>query len=145
MPILRKDGKSFVSVVKKCHTGLLEVLWSCRSSCYYTPPTVRSGNKEKKSFRASNVYCEIVKKWMSLQDVKRRGDLASADPVAAAKYLEHFKTIIDGMDYLPQQDFNLDVTSQFRKKVYRIHLCSRTKIFLRGLKISSVIALLGIL
>ena len=40
-------------------------------------------------------------------------NIKSADHVAATKYLEHFNTIIDGMDYLPQQDFYLDSTSQF--------------------------------
>jgi hypothetical protein len=50
---------------------------------------------------------------MSWQDVKKTRDSASADHVAATKYLEHFKTIIDGIDYLPQQDFNPYVTSQF--------------------------------
>jgi len=46
---------------------LLEVLWSCRKSCWYTPPIAHS----EKSFRASNVYYEIVKKRMSLQYVKK--------------------------------------------------------------------------
>jgi hypothetical protein len=50
---------------------------------------------------------------MSLQDVKKTRDSASADHVAATKYLEHFKTIINGTDYLPQQDFTPDVKSQF--------------------------------
>jgi hypothetical protein len=82
---------------------------------------------------------------MSLQDVKKTRDSASADHVDDTKYLEHFKTIIDGTDYLPQKDFKPDCTSQFWKKVYRVHLHSRTKRFLRGLKFSSLIALLGIL
>jgi len=145
MPIPRKDVKSLVSMVKKCHTGLLEVLCSCRRSRCCTPLIAHSGNKEKKSFRASNAYYEIVKKRMSLQDVKKTIDSASADHVAATKYLEHFKMIIDGIDYFPPQDFNPDGKSQFRKKVHRLHLYPRTKLFLRGLIFSSVIALLGIL
>jgi hypothetical protein len=72
MSIPRKDGKSLISMVKKCHTGLLDVLWSGRKSCCYAPPIAHSGNKEKKSFRASNVYYEIVKKRMSLRDVKKQ-------------------------------------------------------------------------
>lgn len=117
---------------------------SCRRSCY-TPSTAHSGNKEKKSLSASDVYYEIVKKQMSLQDVKKTRDSASADHVAATKYLEHFKKIIDGIGYLPQKDFNPDSTRQFWKKVYRVHLCSRTKRLLRVSKFSSVIPLLGIL
>jgi hypothetical protein len=91
------------------------------------------------NFHVSNVYYEIVKKRMSLRDVKETRDSASADHVAATKYLEHFKTIIDGTDYFPQQDFNPDDTSQFGKKVYRLHLYLRTKRFL------GVITLLGVL
>jgi hypothetical protein len=112
MHIPRKNGKSLVSMVKNCHTRLLEVLWPSRTSCCYTPPIARSGNKEK-NFSASNVDYEVVKKRVSLQDVKKTGDSASADHVAANKYLEHFKLIIDRIDYLPQQDFNPDGTSQF--------------------------------
>jgi len=112
MPITRKDGKSLVLMVKNCNTGLLEVLCSYRRSCCYTPLTAHSGNKEK-SFRASNAYYEIVKKRMSLQNVKKTRDSASTDHVAATKYLEHFKTTIDGIDYLSQQDFKPDGKSQF--------------------------------
>jgi hypothetical protein len=111
MHIPRKDGKSLVSMVKNCHTKLLEVLWSCRKSCRYTPPIAHSGNKEKKSFSASNVYYEVVKERMSLKYVEKTRHSASADHVAATKYLKHFKMIIDGIDYLPQQDFNPDGTN----------------------------------
>jgi len=113
MPIPQKDRKSLVSMVKNCHTRLLEVFWSCTRSYCYTPPTAHSGNKEKKSFSASNLYYEVVKKRMSLQDVQKTRDSASADHVAPTKYLEYFKMIIDRIDYLPQQDFNPDGTSQF--------------------------------
>jgi hypothetical protein len=145
VPVPRKYGNILVSMVEKCHTGLSEVLWSCRRPCCYTQSIAHAESKEKKSFLASNEYYEIVKKQMSLHDEKRTGDSASANLVAATKYLEHLRKIIDGRDNLPQQDVHPDGTSHFWKKDYRLHLYPRTKRFLQELKFSSVIALLGIL
>jgi hypothetical protein len=101
MPVPRKYGKSLVSMVEKCHTELSEVLWSCRRPCCHTSLTAHARNKEKKSFRASKEYYEIVKKRMSLHNEKRIGDSASANVAAATKYLQHFRMIIDGIDDLP--------------------------------------------
>jgi hypothetical protein len=48
---------------------------------------------------------------MSLHGMKRIGEsAASAEHAAGTKYQEHFKKVIEGKGYLPQQIFNLDGT-----------------------------------
>jgi hypothetical protein len=50
---------------------------------------------------------------MSLQNKKRIGQSASAEPVTGMKYPEHFKNIIEENDYTPQQVFSLNETGAF--------------------------------
>jgi hypothetical protein len=47
---------------------------------------------------------------MSLHDVKRIGDSASADCVAGSKYPQHTNNTVKVKDCLPQKIFNLDKT-----------------------------------
>ena len=74
---------------------------------------------EEGTFAASHGWLQRLKKRANLRYVFVSGEAASADEVAAKKFPNNLKEIIDAGGYAPQQTFNVDETGLFWKKCMR--------------------------
>ncbi|XP_068235596.1 tigger transposable element-derived protein 1-like [Palaemon carinicauda] len=70
-------------------------------------------------FKASHGWFDQFRKRTGIHSVIRHGEAASSDKKAAEEFLKKLENVIPREGYIPQQVFNCDETSPFRKKMPR--------------------------
>ena len=87
-------------------------------------------------FLASRGWFEKFKNRHNLHNIKMKGEAASADADAANEYPNTLKKIIERGGYLPEQDFNVDETGLYWKRMPDRTFISRNEKFASGYKVS---------
>ncbi|XP_064106983.1 tigger transposable element-derived protein 1-like [Macrobrachium nipponense] len=94
--------------------------WALENQLLKRKTKKKSHNRDSSApqgFQVSKGWFHRFKIRFQLKSVSLRGEAASADKEAAAKYLEAFMKIIQEKGYRPEQVFNMDETGLFWKKM----------------------------
>jgi hypothetical protein len=105
-----------------------------KARCIYDD--LPKGDDDVKPFRASRGWFSRFTMRYNFHNIKMTGEAASADTVAAEKFVRELQHIILGGGYSPKQIFNIDETALFWKKMPSSTYISQEEKSAPGLKAS---------